>query len=97
MLELMRQLRWFAKRPRIGSAEQRMAYDSNLSGRTPPETQFFSIADLRRMCGRFSSFQARKENSDPFRIVGRQIVSRQLMLRSVGLVAGLDIYAEVVK
>lgn len=68
-----------------GTSSQRGAYDADSQGRAAPETVFSSVAELQDMFGKFSSFEARKENW------GGRLV-RSLFLNNVAHLCGLDIY-----
>jgi SAM-dependent methyltransferase len=96
-LELARESGVLGRRDRVVTRDQRGAYDASLSGQAAPETQFFSVADMRRLFGRFASVRARKENCTPVIVAGRCLASRHTMLRTVGPVAGLDLYISAIK
>lgn len=68
-----------------GTSSQRGAYDADSQGRAAPETVFSSVAELQDMFGKFSSFDARKENWG-----GRMV--RSLFLNNIAHLGGLDIY-----
>ena len=90
---------WFEAAPENARADeaQRRAYDADSAGRAAPETVFLSMRDLRQMLSRFSAFAMRKENCDHITLRGRAIVPRRLLLSSLGRLAGLDIYLQLVK
>jgi SAM-dependent methyltransferase len=74
------------------TASQRIAYDPNSAGGAAPETDFFSIGQVRRMLSRFSTVQFWKENCDDMLFRGRKVIRRKHLLPIVGPLAGLDIY-----
>ena len=90
-------LRALATAGRPASESQRAAYDANTAGAAAPETEFFSIRELRRMLSSFSRAAVVKENCEDFRVGGRLVVSRAGLLPLVGPLAGLDLYVEAVK
>lgn len=69
------------------SAGQRAAYDVNQNGEAAPETVFHSIHELKDMFGKFSQMQVHKENFGSILLVPRNI-----LLLTVGKMAGLDLY-----
>jgi SAM-dependent methyltransferase len=73
------------------TAAQRAAYDMDTEGRAAPETQFFSVRELRAMMARFARVECAKENCDDF------ILKRRALLPSVGRALGLDIYIRAEK
>jgi SAM-dependent methyltransferase len=77
--------------------DRRKAYDVNLAGEGAPETVFTSIAQLRRMFSRFSTFHCRKENCDSITLRGRIRVPRQRLLPIVGRLLGRDLYVRARK
>lgn len=85
---------WESSKP--GTRAQRSAYDTNSNGAAAPETQFFSIRDLKKIFADFSSVKFRKENCDviwPF----QKILSRNSLLPILGKFLGLDIYIQATK
>lgn len=88
---------------------QRLAYDKNDANEAAPETDFFSVGQLRRMFRQFSTFSAVKRNCDIMVLItyakyiaGRPIlprieISRERLLPIVGPVAGIDIYVTAQK
>jgi ubiquinone/menaquinone biosynthesis C-methylase UbiE len=75
---------------------QRAAYDISSDGTAAPETEFVSIAQLRRMMRRFSSVRCYKENSDHIICLGR-VIPRDALLSNLGRWMGLDIYVHATK
>ncbi|MBR1156112.1 class I SAM-dependent methyltransferase [Bradyrhizobium sp. JYMT SZCCT0428] len=78
-----------AGKPVAGEAE-RWAYDANVDGVAAPETEFFSVQELRRMLTDWSIETVRLENigdEGPLRFL-----TRSLKLRLFGPWLGLDIY-----
>jgi len=73
------------------STAQRAAYDVDTQGRAAPETQFFSVRQLKAMMSRFSAVSCTKENCDDF------ILERKTLLPSLGRALGLDIYIRAAK
>lgn len=96
-IELARETGVTHRQPRVVTSDQRRAYDMSLAGQEAPETQFFSIAETRKMFNRFTSFQAHKENCDAMTVRGKRIVARNGLLSVVGPIAGLDIYLTAIK
>jgi SAM-dependent methyltransferase len=70
---------------------QRKAYDASPDGQAAPETAFVSRARLRSKFRQFSRVFIHSENSDPLSCRGREILSRDTMLR-LGWLWGLDLY-----
>lgn len=93
---LMRQLRGLPSEVPANEA-QRAAYDTDTEGNAAPETQFFSIQDVRRMMKAFRSVDVVKENCDDLARGGRMIRRRADMLGTVGRLAGLDLYIAATK
>ena len=62
-----------------------------------PETAFLSTRRLRVMLSKFSRLEMRLENCDQVAIRGHTLVPRQLLLMTIGRVAGLDIYISATK
>lgn len=81
------------------SETQRAGYDVDMEGRAAPETQFFSIRDVKRMMKRFRSVGCEKENCDAKieKGTGKVLRPREEMLATVGKRMGLDIYIHAVK
>jgi SAM-dependent methyltransferase len=95
--ELARQLGIAIPRsPRVAGGKK-MSYEWSSTGREAPETHFYSIAELRSMFGRFSGFQAHKENCEPVLLRDRRLVARESLLGTIGPVCGLDIYLSAIK
>jgi SAM-dependent methyltransferase len=82
-----------------GSEAQRKAYDADMEGRAAPETDFFSMKQLRSMLGKFSSVALTKENCDAigFNFFRPVNLARNTLLTPLGRSAGLDIYVTAVK
>jgi SAM-dependent methyltransferase len=78
----------------IASEEQRASYDADSAGRAAPETEFFSMRDVKRMMRRFKSVRCTKENADPLvdKKTGRVVKDRMERLSTVGKWLGLDLY-----
>ncbi len=79
------------------TAAQRAAYDTDLEGRAAPETQFFSMRQVKAMMSRFASVECAKENADEVAFRGDPVVRRDYLLRTVGRMLGLDVYIHAVK
>ena len=77
------------------SAAERGAYDRSSSGASAPATVFTSSRRLRLMCKRFPDVSICKENADCERPFSR--FSRETLLKTVGPIAGLDLYATLRK
>jgi len=73
----------------------RAAYDADSSGEAAPETVFVSKEQLRNMTRRWSRFEAKTENIGMERLY--PIIPRRFLLRTLGSVAGLDIYISLQK
>jgi len=73
------------------STAQRAAYDVDADGRAAPETQFFSVRQVKAMMRGFERVECSKENCDDL------ILERRALLPSVGRALGLDIYIHAVK
>lgn len=84
---------WLGLRREDVSEAQRRAYDKNTTGAGAPETAFFHAGQLRRMFGRFAAVTVQKENCDPLMRRDRVLVPREALLRNLGRLAGLDLYA----
>lgn len=92
---------WLAER-RLGSgaapaARGRCALDWNTAGMPAPETEFFSTRQLKRMLGRYRRVDLAKENIGALRVRGRVLIPRPVLLRTVGRIAGQDIYIRAEK
>ena len=74
------------------TAEQRYAYDHDSAGAAAPETQFFSMRQLRRMLRRFRRVDLAKENFGSIAVRKRVVIPRSALLRIAGPAVGLDIY-----
>jgi hypothetical protein len=96
---MRRELKGYSGYERVAGTEaQRQAYDADMSGKAAPETDFFSIKQLKFMLGRFSDATFHKENSDPLiRRNGTVLVKREALLSNLGRWAGLDIYIQAKK
>ena len=77
------------------SDRERGAYDTSSSGAAAPSTVFTSAKRLRALCARFQDVTIHKENADQERPFLR--VSRPTLLKSIGPIAGLDLYATLRK
>jgi SAM-dependent methyltransferase len=71
---------------------QRAAYDADMAGNAAPETEFFSIRQVRHMMRRFSRVQCSKENADEEVKDGVIVRRRADLLATRGKRFGLDIY-----
>ena len=80
-----------------GNEAQRKAYDWDSSGVAAPETVFLSRDELKGLLARFSKVQMALENCHRFRVFGRVVVPRRLLLATLGRVAGLDVYISAAK
>jgi ubiquinone/menaquinone biosynthesis C-methylase UbiE len=78
--------------PPGATEEQKKAYDINSRHQAAPETQSFSVREVRRMFSGFSPVAVEKRNCDPARFA-----SRETLLPIVGRFAGLDLYIQAVK
>ncbi len=81
----------------MASQAQRAAYDANAAGIAAPVTEFSSIKDFERMFGDFAEARFRRQNFDDLQIRGIRLVSRKLLLSTLGPPLGLDIYVEATK
>lgn len=80
----------------LASVAERAAYDTNATGTAAPVTDFVSAHQLRRLMAQWSEITIERENF----AVPRQlstIISRNLLLRTVGPWCGLDLYCRAVK
>jgi ubiquinone/menaquinone biosynthesis C-methylase UbiE len=89
-------------RPTYGerlSDKQRAHYDTDTEGHAAPETQFFSIRDVKGMMKDFRKVECFKENCDHrlHRRTGAVLKKREDRLETVGKRLGLDIYIHAVK
>jgi SAM-dependent methyltransferase/glycosyltransferase involved in cell wall biosynthesis len=78
------------------ASEQRAVYDS-CDGEPAPITEFTSVRQAKRLFAGFSDVVVQKENCDDLVVLGRTIVKRRSLLRSLGRTLGLDIYIEARK
>lgn len=79
------------------TVEQRYHYDHDSAGAAAPETQFFSLWQLRRMLRRFSRVDLAKENFGNVAVRGRVVIPRHALLRTAGPLLGTDIYIRAEK
>ncbi len=98
--DTLRQLRHERKKnpeALIAPSEVRGGYDSNAAGTAAPATEFVSARRLKEYCAAFSSVRIYKENASPgpLNVLGPWV--RRLSLVTVGPIAGLDLYAHLVK
>lgn len=77
------------------SAAERGAYDRSSSGASAPSTVFTSSRRLRSMCRRFRDVAIHKENADREPPFSR--FTRPTLLKTLGPIAGLDLYARLQK
>ena len=77
------------------SDRERGAYDTSSTGAAAPSTVFTSTKRLRALCARFRDVTIHKENADQEPPFSR--ISRPPLLKSIGPVAGLDLYATLRK
>ena len=77
------------------SDRERGAYDTSSSGAAAPSTVFTSTKRLRALCARFRDVTIHRENADREPPFSR--VSRPTLLKSIGPIAGLDLYATLRK
>lgn len=82
------------RRPHSGVAE-RAAYDANMTGAEAPETVFLSGRELRSMVSDWSQADLARENIGGELFL--RLIDRDLLLRMLGRVTGLDLYAHLVK
>ena len=76
--------------------KDRGIYDANMAGEVAPHLDVVSVASLRRMCRRFASFRAIRQNITtdwPFRRRTRDA----LLLTCWPRIGGLDIYMTAIK
>lgn len=78
-------------RPAV-SEDQRQAYDSSADGAGAPQTEFFSVREVKRLLRDFGHVACYKENCDPWLADGRVLASREWLLPWFGHALGLDIY-----
>jgi SAM-dependent methyltransferase len=77
--------------------DQRKAYDVNSAGEAAPEMVFLSAKQLARMFRRYSDFACHKENASELPFGAHRLVSRKVLLPTLGKLAGLDLYIEARK
>ncbi len=81
-----------------GNEEENAAYDGDPTGKGPPETEFLSKRDLKRILKQFRSVTFMKRNCDGMLIRnGNFLLSRERLLPIIGPWLGLDIYFEARK
>jgi SAM-dependent methyltransferase len=78
------------------ASKQRAVYDS-CEGEPAPITEFTSVRQAKRLFVGFSDVVVQKENCDDLVVLGRTVVKRRSLLRSLGRTLGLDIYVEARK
>lgn len=89
---------WAGVRSNPASTEaQRAAYDTDTQGKAAPETQFFSIRQIKHMMRRYASVECTQENCDDEVKDGRIVRKRADLLATRGKKFGLDIYIQAVK
>jgi SAM-dependent methyltransferase len=75
------------------TTEERRAFDANSLGEAAPETRFYSVSELKQIMSRhFTAVVLKKRNMDNFRLFRATIVAREMFLKVVGPLCGLDIY-----
>lgn len=77
------------------SYEQRKAYDAHTGTDTAaPETEFFSVTDVKRIFKRFTKIKVVRENADPMTIalINKDISREQLLNSFMCKYLGLDLY-----
>ena len=81
----------------VGASErERAAFDTSHDGSAAPETVFVSIRELRRMAAaHFGTITIHRENVGDESIL--RYVSRNVLLRTLGPLVGLDLYAQLRK
>lgn len=81
----------------VGASErERAAFDTNHDGGAAPETVFVSVRELRRMAApHFATVTIHRENAGDESILRH--VSRNVLLRTLGPLVGLDLYAHLRK
>lgn len=82
-----------SKKSNTVTESQRKAYDASAANEGAPETEFFSVQDIERICKNFASIKITRENFDEYRF-GKRI--HRLDSKLVRFL-GLDLYIEVVK
>jgi ubiquinone/menaquinone biosynthesis C-methylase UbiE len=75
----------------------RTEYDLDTEGTPAPHTDFVSPSQLRSLCSQFRSVEIRQENANAVSAFGHAIIPRSLLLSNLGHVAGLDLYAQLLK
>ncbi len=73
---------------------EKRTFDTNSIGDGAPETQFYSISELRTImeCHHFDDITLTKENVDNIELLGKRILKRESLLTGLGNTMGLDIY-----
>jgi SAM-dependent methyltransferase len=72
------------------SEDERAAYDADVNGRAAPETVFTSARSLRALTKRWSAAEIWTENAD--REMFFRYLPRNVLLQTIGRLAGLDLY-----
>ena len=79
--------------------EQRKGYDASSTNQGAPETQFFSIREIKKICGNFKSIHVSRENFDEdfnlkvWRLKPYRFKKRSLLLNTFwAKYFGLDLY-----
>jgi SAM-dependent methyltransferase len=75
----------------------RTTFDRNSDGSPAPHTDFTTRPQLRSLCSAFSNVRIDSRNANPISVLGRVLVPRDLLLPTLGRVAGLDLYARLRK
>lgn len=84
------------KRRLLTDAEWRRVYDADVDGIAAPETVFTSVGAAKKLFSNFDNVHIRRENATSLRLF-RWSIPRELLLSSVGRVAGLDLYVTAAK
>ncbi len=97
--KLRREMNGYSGYERVAGTEaQRKAYDADMSGKAAPETDFFSVKQLKTMMKKFNTVECFKENADPLMWPTKRVmISREALLGNLGRIAGLDIYIHAQK
>jgi SAM-dependent methyltransferase len=80
------------KNSNIVSEDERAAYDQNISGGAAPETQFYSICEVKKIAKQFKKIKITKENWS-----SRYPRLRQKTFPTIAKLCGLDLYIELEK
>jgi len=82
---------------RAESLRARTLFDTSLDGATAPHTDFVSRKHARELFSEFAHATVRSENANAITLHGHMLIRRERLLRTVGPVAGLDLYIRATK